>query len=181
MNVKIASVMLLVLSMTACSELSPTSPAGSALKTYNSVWIDAVWTGAGAPHTTQYGPSSFTGSYCPVNSLILENHTSRYQSVFSNSLSSLVFKNTCSGSADLLVCQSGGAPSEFPRCNADIPTTPLSRLASVSMGPNGSGLQSTTWRTTGLDLELDIFYCGLGDAFTLGVIPGGSPTDCLQH
>jgi hypothetical protein len=49
------------------------------------------------------------------------------------------------------------------------------------MGPNGTGLQSTTWRETGLALDLNIFYCGIGDTFTLGIISGTNPTDCLQH
>jgi hypothetical protein len=170
--------------MAACNLGYLTEPSGGT--TYQSVWINATWNGGrtGSPLSSRtYGPGSFTGSYCPSSSLILENHSSRYQDVFSNSPSVLVFKNTCTGSANLLVCVtagSGGNFSEFPVCNVDPRTTPLSRLASVDMGPNGSGLQSTTWRETGVNLDLNIFYCGAGDAFTAGVISGANPTDCLQ-
>jgi hypothetical protein len=170
--------------MAGCNLSALTEPSGGG--TYQSVWINASWNGGrtGPPLSSRTsGPGNFTGSYCPPNSMILENHSSRYQDVFSNSASVLVFKNTCSGSANLLVCVtsgSGGNFSELPVCNTDPRTTPLSRLASVTMGPNGSGLQSTTWKETGVNLDLNIFYCGAGDAFTAGVISGANPTDCLQ-
>lgn len=60
----------------------------------------------------------------------------------------------------------GSAANEFPVCNPNGVSTPLSRLASVSMGPNNSGIQSTTWRETALNLDLNIFWCGVGDSFT---------------
>ena len=178
------SAVLSFLVMTACSNFLPTEESG--LTTYQSVWINASWSGGrtGSPLSSRtYGPGSFTGSYCPASSLILENHSSRYESVFSHSRSVLVFKNTCTSSANLLVCAtagSGGNSSEFPVCNTDPRTTPLSRLVAVDMGPNGSGLQSTTWRQTGLNIDLNIFYCGAGDAFAAGVISGANPTDCLE-
>ena len=75
---------------------------------------------------------------------------------------------------------SGGNSSEFPVCDPNSRTTPRNRLMVVSMGPSGSGLQSTTWRETGVNLDLNIFYCGIGDTFTLGAISGANPTDCLQ-
>lgn len=177
-------VVMSVLMMTACSAPSPSAP--SAIRTYQSVYINAYWTGGrtGSPtDSLAVGPGSFSGTYCPASSLIVENHSSRYQSVFSNSRDVLVFKNTCSASANLLVCVSagsGGNFSEFPICNTDPRTTPASRLASVNMGPNDSGLQSTTWRTTGVNLDVNIFYCGIGDSFTLGVVPGANPTDCIE-
>jgi hypothetical protein len=177
-------VVLSFLVMAACNMGSLTEESG--LTTYRSVWINASWNGGrtGSPSSSETdGPGSFTGSYCPLNSLILENHSSRYQSVFSNSRDVLVFKNSCNLPADLLVCVSagsGGNSSEFPVCNTDPRTTPLNRLASVNMGPNGNGIQSTTWRQTGLNLDLNIFYCGAGDVFTAGAVSGANPTDCLQ-
>jgi hypothetical protein len=175
------SVAIAVLILMACSGITPIKPSPT-IKTYEPVWINAYWTGGqtGAPLITTVGPGSFTGTYCPYTSLILENHSSRYQSVFSNSRNVLVFKNVCNQTSDLLVCQVGGNVSEFPLCNNDATTTPLSRLASVNMGPNNSGLQSTTWRETGLELDLNIFYCGIGDTFTLGSIAGAASTDCIQ-
>jgi hypothetical protein len=184
-NLRNASVVLAVLIMTACG--GPTAPdvVKSAIKTYNPVWIKASWTGGktGAPVFDSVGPGDFTGSYCPATSLILENHSTRYQSVFSWAPTTLVFKNTCNQSVELLVCRSGSpgeSPSEFPICNPGSSSTPLSRLASVSLGPNNSGIQSTTWREAGLNLELNIFYCGVGDTFALGSIAGAQPTDCIQ-
>jgi hypothetical protein len=85
--------------------------------------------------------------------------------------------------AELLACityPGTGNDSEFPVCNIDPRTTPLSRLASVSMGPSDSGFQSTTWRETGIDLDLNVFYCGDGDTFAAGVVSGANPTDCLE-
>jgi hypothetical protein len=181
-----ASVALSFLVMAACNMGSLTGESQSSLTTYRSAWINASWVGGrtGSPLSSKTdGPGSFTGSYCPLNSMILENHSSRYQGTFSNSKDVLVFKNTCNFSADLLVCVSagsGGNSSEFPVCNTDPRTTPLSRLMSVSMGPNDGGLQSTTWRETGVNLDLNLFYCGVGDTFTLGAVSGANPTDCLE-
>ena len=175
---------VLLVVLTACPAL-PTESAG--VKTYQSVWINSYWAGGrtGSPSDSKsVVPLNFPASYCPPNSMILENHSTRYQSVFSNSASVLVFKNTCSESANLLACVSagsGGNFSEFPICNVDPRTTSFSRLAQVDMGPNNSGSQSMTWRTTGLGLSLNIFYCGIGDTFALGVVPGADPTDCIQH
>jgi hypothetical protein len=172
--------------MTSCTALSPTTPGGSATTTYQSVWINASWGSGktGSPDDSKaVGPGNFTGSYCPANSLILSNHSLQYQAVFSNSRDVLVFKNTCGENANLLVCVSagsGGNFSEFPVCNVDPRTTPFTRLASIDMGPNNSGLQSTTWRETGPSLSLNVFYCGVGDSFALGAIPGANPTDCIQ-
>ncbi len=174
----------LVLMIGSCGGLAPTEPSGVA--TYQSVYINAYWTGGrtGPPNDSlALGPGSVGGSYCPASSLILENHGTRYQSVFSNSQSVLVFKNTCTAPANLLVCVSagsGGNFSEFPVCNADPRTTPISRLESVNMGSNDSGLQSMTWRTTGANLDLNIFYCGVGHSFALGVVAGANPTDCIR-
>src|SRR5204862_5135662 len=106
--------------------------------------------------------------------------STRYQSIFSWSPSTLVFKNTCSQPLEMLVCMIDGS-SEFPVCNSDGSSTPASRLASVSMGPNDTGLQSTTWREAGARVDLNIFWCGVGDSFTLGAISGVLPTDCIQH
>jgi hypothetical protein len=185
-NLRGVAVVLAVVIMTACAG-SPdiTIPSAVKIKTYNPVWIIATWDGGktGAPgHFDTVGPGSFTGTYCPANSLILENHSTRYQSVFSWSPSTLVFKNTCNQPTELLVCRNpGSASNEFPVCNPDAVSTPLSRLASVSMGANNSGLQSTTWRETALNLDLNIFWCGVGDSFTLGSVAGVDPTDCIEN
>ncbi len=183
-RVRCASVVVTLLATMSCGGLPSIGP--SKIPTYESIYINASWSGGrtGTPLSVRtYGPGSFTGSYCPSESLILENHSTRYQSVFSNSASVLVFKNTCGQPANLLVCVSagsGGNSSEFPVCNTDPRTTPLSRLASVNMGPSSSGLQSTTWRTTGVNLDLNIFYCGVGDSFALGAVPGANPTNCIE-
>jgi hypothetical protein len=178
--------MIAVSTLIACAGATPAAPS-STLKTYESVWINADW-GLGAAgaaiNTVAKGPGSFTGTYCPANSLIMDNHGTRYLSFFSNARSVLVFKNTCNESAELLVCVSsgsGGNFSEFPICNQDPRTTPISRLASVSLGPNNTGIQSVTWRDAGLALNLNVFYCGIGDTFSLGAISGAKSTDCLQH
>lgn len=175
----VASVIL----FSGCSGVSPTTPAAALVKTYEPVWINVIWDGGrtGAPEFRSVGPGNFTGTYCLPTSLILENHSSRYLSVFSNSQSVLVFKNTCTRPLDMLVCQVEGDRSEFPLCNDTAVTTPLSRMAVVNLGPNDSGLQSTTFRETGVRVNLNIFYCGQGDAFAGGVIPGVLPTDCVQH
>lgn len=181
------SAALSFLVMAACNMGSLTGESDSGVVTYESVWINASWIGGatGAPmgSKTKGIGSNFTGSYCPAESLILENHSSRYQSVFSNSRDVLVFKNNCGQPAELLVCAtagSGGNSSEFPVCDPNPRTTPRNRLMSVSMAASGNGLLSTTWRQTGVNLDINIFYCGVGDAFTLGVISGANPTDCLQ-
>jgi hypothetical protein len=175
-----------VLTMSSCGALSPTAPEASKIKTYPAISIYAYWSGGavGGPTDSRGDVPNFTGTYCPANSLVLENHSTRYQSVFSNSTKVLVFKNLCDKPAHLLVCVSagsGGNFSEFPVCNIDPRTTPASRLTPIDMGPNDSGIQSTTWRETGLALSLQIYYCGVGDTFTLGAVPGANPTDCLAH
>lgn len=155
------------------------------LRTYQSVWINASWSGgANGPPTnlTAVVPANLVGSHCPPNSLILDKNGTRFLSTFSNSREVLVFANTCTAPANLLVCVSagsGGNASEFPVCNVDPRTTPLSRLHSVNMGPSGTGSQSMTWRTARGNLSLNIFYCAVGDAMTGGVIAGTNPTDCL--
>jgi hypothetical protein len=180
------SIVAAVLIMSSCGAISPTAPAESKIKTYPAISVYAYWSGGavGGPTDSRGDVPNFTGSYCPANSLVLENHSTRYQSVFSNSTKVLVFKNLCDKPAHLLVCVSagsGGNFSEFPVCNIDPRTTPLSRLMPIDMGPNDSGLQSTTWREAGLALSLQIYYCGVGDTFTLGAVPGANPTDCLPH
>ena len=187
MCLRVASMAVSVLIMISCGAQTPTSPVGPTIKTYKAIWINSLWEGGQtgeASNTKAVGiPSNFTGTYCPVNSLILENHSSRYQAVFSNSRNVLVFKNTCNENANLMVCVSagsGGNFSEFPICNVDPRTTPASRLAQVNMGPNNSGIQSTTWREAGLGLSLNVFYCGVGDTLTLGAVSGADPTDCFK-
>lgn len=161
------------------------SGSGPTITTYRSVWINASWSGGatGSPLSSETDIPTFNGSYCPPASLDLQNHSSKYQSVFSNSLTTLVFKNACTQSASLLVCVtagSGGNFSDFPVCNVDPRTTPLSRLMVISLGPNSSGVQSMTWVPTGVNLDVNIFYCGVGDTFTAGAISGTNPTDCIQ-
>lgn len=175
-----------ILVTTACAGVTSVVPS-STIKTYEAAYIHADW-GLGAAgeaiNRENFPPGNFTGSYCPPTSLILDNHGTRYLSYFSNARNVLVFKNTCNQNADLLVCVSsgsGGNFSEFPVCNQDPRTTPLSRLASVNLGPNNSGIQSVTFRETGLALSLNIFFCGVGDTFSLGSISGAKPTDCIQH
>jgi hypothetical protein len=174
-----------VLVMVGCA--ASTTKPDALFKTYASAYIHANWGlgAAGEPIDRKNFPAgSFTGSICPTDSLIMDNHGTRYVTFFSNSRNGLVFKNTCNANADLLVCVSsgsGGNFSEFPVCNQDPSTTPLSRLASVNLGPNNSGLQSVTYRDAGLSLDINVFFCGVGDAFAAGLISGAKPTDCLQH
>lgn len=180
------SMMAAVLIMSSCGAMSPTAPAASKIKTYPAISLYAYWPGDGGQPTTVRGDvPNFTGTYCPPkDSLVLENHTTRYQSVFSNSTKVLVIKNLCNQSAHLMVCVSagsGGNSSEFPVCNVDPRTTPFSRLMPIDLGPNDSGVQSMTWRETGLALSLQIYYCGVGDTMTLGAVSGVNPTECLPH
>src|SRR5262245_13500543 len=115
----------------SCSKL--TEPT-DVLKTYRSVWINASWTGGrtGPPLNVKTdGPGSFSGSYCPPSALILENHSTRFKNIWSWADQTLVFKNTCTAPVEMAACVSagtGGNSSEFPVCNTDPRTTPLSRL-----------------------------------------------------
>ena len=82
-NLRGVPAVLSVVMMTACAAFSPSAPTSSASKitTYQSIWINADWSGGrtGSPlETKTVGPGAFTGSYCPANSLILENHSARY-------------------------------------------------------------------------------------------------------
>ena len=186
-GVRSTLVVLSLVPMSACKDLIPTATsAKSGVKTYESVWINANWGGSAkgaAEKTTSVTPNNIPSSFCPANSMILSNHGTTYKSVFSNSESVLVFKNTCNAPAELLVCITYPGPdgSEFPACNEDPRTTPYNRLASVSMGPFSSGIESTTWRETKISLHLNVFYCGVGDSFAYGIVPGSKPTDCIKQ
>lgn len=171
---------LSLLSLTAC----PTEPSND-IKTYRSIWINAGWSGGrtGSPLSSKADVPGIPGSYCPTSAVILENHSARYKSTFSWSEQVLVVKNNCVEALELLACVSagtGGNASEFPICNTDPRTTPLDRLKPLSLGPGTSGLQSMTWVTTGLNLDLNIFYCAVGHAFTVGVVKKANPTDCIE-
>jgi hypothetical protein len=156
------------------------------VKTYESIWINANW-GSGArgsaEKTTAVTPNNIPSSYCPASSLILSNYGTTYKAYFSWSETSLVFKNTCNQPAHLLVCVTYPGPdgSEFPACNVDPRTTPINRLEEVDLGPNDSGMPSMSWRQTKLSLSINIFYCGVGDSFAYGVVPGAKPTDCIKQ
>ncbi len=174
-----------VLTLTSCS-VSDDFATEPLLNTYQSVWINADWSGGatGPPLTLKaVTPVSSGASLCPATSLILENHSTRFKAFFSFSDEGLVFKNNCTSPANLLVCASagsGGNFSEFPVCNVDPRTTPLSRLSAINLAAFTNDLSSMRWAETGLNLNLNIFYCGVGDAFAAGVISGANVTDCIQ-
>jgi hypothetical protein len=170
---------------------SPSTPS-TAVKTYRSVWINAKWIGpaTGPPLSTKAdGPGSFNGRYCPAASLILENHSTRFQNVFSWAPTTLVFKNTCDMDITLLVCVTAGSVSTgstFPTCDVDPRATPLARLTRISIGSvlnefaGTSSDRSLAWADSGLTLDLNVFYCGLDDQFTSNVVQSRYPTDCVD-
>lgn len=94
-----------------------------------------------------------------------------------------MFKNTCNQLAHQLACVTYPGPdgSEFNACNVDPRTTPISRLPAVDLGSNDSGIESMFWSGTKLELHINIFYCGVGDSFAYGVVPGAKPTDCIKQ
>lgn len=163
------------------------SSSAPQFKTYEAIYIHASWGGgATGPPINSKGivPPNFTRSYCPPNLLDLQNHNQVYASLFGDTSSDLVFANRCSAPIDLLVCASAGSgspPSAFPICNIDPRTTPMSRLKIINLGAAGNGTRSAFWETSPLSLDLNIFYCGVGDTGTAGLIPGANPTDCLAR
>jgi hypothetical protein len=184
-SVRLTIPIVALLAMTACDALNPTKPdpVTPVIKTYASTWISASWSGGrtGSPLDSR-AVSSTHGGMCPASSLLLENHSTRFQYLFSWSNQVLVFYNNCTAAASLLVCATsgtGGNGSEFPVCDQDPRTTPLSRMAIIDMGPADNTIRSATWRQTGPNLDINIFYCAPGDPFALGV-SGSKPTDCLQ-
>lgn len=129
-------------------------------------------------------PANLSGSYCLPSSLVLENRTTRFKSLFSNSESAFVFYNSCKQPANLLVCVfagSGGNLADLPVCNVDPYTTPLSRLASISMAAEGNGITSAYWVENRGSIDVNIFYCAVGDVFAAGAIPGKNATECVKR
>jgi hypothetical protein len=151
--------------------------------TYPAIMITASFPFSGQATDVKSVVPIFSGSHCLPSSLQMENRTARYKSLFSWSETVFVFANQCTAPAHLLVCVfagSGGNSSEFPVCNVDPRTTPASRLAPIDMAGGGQGAASATWRENGGSISLVVFYCGVGDNFSLGGIPGANPTDCIQ-
>ncbi len=178
-----------MLATMACDLLNPTdkpdpTPPPPVIKTYPAMKINARWSGGrtGSPSNLEAVEGTH-GGFCPASSLLLENHSARFKNLFSWSEQVLVIYNNCTAAASLLVCSTyggGGSSSEFPSCDKDPSTTPLSRMDIVELGPANNSLQSATWRTTGPALDIFIFYCNPGDPFALNIIPGAKPTDCMQ-
>jgi hypothetical protein len=168
-------------STTTSTSTSSTSSGG--LATYPAVWISASFPFSGQATSYRSIVDNATGSHCPPNTLLLENRTARYKSLFSNSESAFVFFNNCTAPMELLVCAfagSGGNTSELPVCNVDPVTTPMSRLRSISMAGAGRGTQSATWVDNRGSISVNIFYCGVGATFSAGAVRGKNPTECLK-
>ena len=163
----------------ACSGLTDalTAPGKT---TYRSVWINAGWTGGrtGTPLTsTADTPNDFVGSLCPANSLLLENHTTRY-AAFPNG-DFLIVTNNCTIAIEYVaICRTAGSGSTaatLPLCATDPRQTPASNLNIHRLG-RGS---PDPWGTTSVNLDINVFYCAQGSRLNLGEISGKAPTDCV--
>ena len=150
------------------STVSPT------LANYQSVWINAEWSGGRtgtALHLTAVEPPHWTGSLCHANTVHLYNHLAGPNNADIDSLFEI--QNLCSVPIDFLMCGIGS--SQLDRCAQDPRETPFSslRAAHVASGERKAVL------VTGINLAISLFYCSSQSAFAIGVasVPA---TNCLQ-
>jgi hypothetical protein len=179
----LATAVVTALLASGCTKSGPTGPSSN-LKIYKSVWINASWVGgaAGPPvNVKSETPANWEGTLCQPSSLLMENHSTRYQSVLgANVRNELVIYNNCTHPRDLYICvTAGGTERNFPTCNTDPRTTPPSRLYIGNLDAANNGIRSYIEETTSANLDINIFYCADGSSFAAGVIPGTNATDCM--
>jgi hypothetical protein len=167
---------------------SGTDVVAPLLRTYGSTHINANWSGGatGNPISTKsVVPTDNTASNCPPNSIDLQNHGTKYQNILGNiTTTQLVLANNCTSPVTLLACVSAGSGSgvnTLPVCNTDPRTTPASRLQVFELAAAGNGIRSLGLVNSPNNIDVNVFYCGVGDTFTLGVVAGAQPTDCLAR
>jgi hypothetical protein len=166
--------------LTACSGITDALTAPSKT-TYKSVWINATWTGGrtGTPlESKAETPPSYVGSLCPANSILMENHTTRYAAFPFGDI--LILTNNCTIAIEYVaICRTAGSGStagSIPVCATDPRQTPGSNLKIHRLG---SGVPDP-WGTTSVNLDINVFYCAKGSHLNLGELSGKAPTDCVE-
>jgi hypothetical protein len=163
-----------------CPSLTDSLSAGDSKTTYQSVWINASWSGGrtGTPLSSKaVTPNDYVGSLCPANALLLENHTTKYPAFPFGDI--LIVTNNCTIVIDYVaICRtsgSSGTASTLPVCATDPRQTPASRLNIHRLGRS----TPDPWGSTSVDLDINVFYCAQGSHLNLGEVSGKAPTDCV--
>ena len=173
-------VLVALAGLAGCSGITDALSAPSK-STYKSVWINATWTGGrtGTPLESKTdSPTSFTGSLCPANALLLENHTTRYAAFPNGDI--LIVTSNCTIVIDYVaICRTAGSGSTaavIPVCATDPRQTPASNLNIHRLGRG----TPDPWGTTSVNLDINVFYCAQGSHFNFGELSGKAPTDCVE-
>jgi hypothetical protein len=166
--------------LAACSGITDALTSASKT-TYKSVWINASWSGGrtGTPlESTADTPTSYVGSLCPANAILMENHTTRYAAFPFGDI--LILTNNCTIAIEYVaMCRTAGSGSvaaSIPVCATDPRQTPASNL---NIHRLGRGVPDP-WGTTSVNLDVNVFYCAQGSHLNLGEISGKAPTDCVE-
>jgi len=173
-------VLLLAVAVSGCPSITD-AIAGGGKKTYQSLWINASWSGGrtGTPLESKgVTPTGIIGSYCPVNSVVLLNHYATYGPQGLDN--SLVINSNCSSLImEVALCAtagSGGTGNSFGICGVDPRKTSPNNLLIYPLPPNST---RNPWGRTGLSLDVNIFYCATGSHMNLGEVSGKDATDCV--
>ncbi|MEA3246104.1 MAG: hypothetical protein U9Q74_08085 [Gemmatimonadota bacterium] len=154
-------------------------------QTFPAVWVHASWSGGrtGTPLESKgVFPANYFGAVCPANSVVLENHTTKYAAFPFGDI--LLLSNTCGNIIWVAVCRTSGsggvASPSIPTCSPDPRDTPgdhfnIQRLSGAG-GPYPFG-------NTPINLDVEVFWCGTGSDFNFSVSKprsGAKATDCVE-
>lgn len=173
--------LILLATLGGCKSLTDSLSAVGQKSTYKSVWINAGWSGGrtGTPLSSKAdSPVDYVGSLCPANSLLLENHTTRYAAFPFGDI--LIVTNNCAIVIEYVaICRTsgsgGGTAASLPVCSVDPRQTPSGNLNIHRLGKGSPD----PWGTTSINLDINVFYCAQGSHFNFGEVSAKPPTDCV--
>jgi hypothetical protein len=166
--------------LSGCPSLDAiTAPA--AKDTFPTVMITATWSGGatGAPiDVKSVTPTTYTGSLCPANSLLMLNHSHNYDGQFGTGSTALVLTNNCTVGYFAAICVasgSGGTATNLPTCAIDPRKSTSNQLFITRLSPSSPNPVGQT----GVALTVVIQYCSTTTTFNLGTVSSANSTDCV--
>jgi hypothetical protein len=177
---RLACVIAASVLLSGCPSLDAiTAPA--AKDTFPTVMITATWSGGatGAPiDVKSVTPTTYTGSLCPANSLLMLNHSHNYDGQFGTGSTALVLTNNCTVGYFAAICVasgSGGTATNLPTCAIDPRKSTSNQLFITRLSPSSPNPVGQT----GVALTVVIQYCSTTTTFNLGTVSSANSTDCV--
>lgn len=159
-------------------------------RAFPALWISASWTAgvAGAPTLTVVVPPpvGFFGTLCAANSLVIENHPTKYANLTGGGAAFLVIGSNCTIPVNIAICRNAGATGTTSPplgvCATEPRTTLGDNIQYQRVGAN-TGSTPVAFGATSLNLGVEIFICSDLSEFNFRTFPPKllvAPTDCVE-